>query len=115
MKPMNRFTVVIFTSLLAATFAGPTAADEEGTQYSGPAPAGSALPTPADDTAITARVKDQIFNEPSLKSSGIEVETSHGVVRLSGFVGSEEQALTAVQFANTVAGVVSVTNDIQVK
>lgn len=112
MTTLNRLSVLFFASLLAATYAGAAAADEAGTQYSGPAAAGSRL---YSDAGLTAEVKDQIFREPSLKSSGIEVDTSQGVVRLSGSVASPAQALTAVQFANSVAGVVSVTNDIQVK
>ena len=39
-----------------------------------------------DDTAITTKVKAAIFNEPTLKSAEINVETFKGVVQLSGFV-----------------------------
>ena len=55
-----------------------------------------------DDAALTAEVKTQLSSEPSLKNAGIEVTTTAGVVRLSGSVSSPEQALTAVQFANSV-------------
>ncbi len=41
-----------------------------------------------DDTVITGKVKTAIFNEPSLKSAEINVETFKGVVQLSGFVSS---------------------------
>lgn len=39
-----------------------------------------------DDSAITAKVKAAIFEEPSLKSDEIGVETIRGTVRLTGFV-----------------------------
>ena len=39
-----------------------------------------------DDTVITSKVKAAIFNEPTLKSAEINVETFKGVVQLSGFV-----------------------------
>ena len=38
-----------------------------------------------DDTVVTSKVKAAIFNEPSLKSAEINVETFKGVVQLSGF------------------------------
>jgi osmotically-inducible protein OsmY len=41
-----------------------------------------------DDSVITTKVKAAIFNEPSLKSAEISVETFKGVVQLSGFVST---------------------------
>ena len=41
-----------------------------------------------DDTVITTKVKTAIFNEPTLKSAEINVETFKGMVQLSGFVNS---------------------------
>ena len=37
-----------------------------------------------DDTVITTKVKAAIFNEPTLKTTEINVETFKGVVQLSG-------------------------------
>jgi osmotically-inducible protein OsmY len=68
-----------------------------------------------DDTAITAKVKKDIFDEPSLKSAEINVETFKGVVQLSGFVRSRENINTAVVVAKNVKGVTSVKNDMLVK
>ena len=39
-----------------------------------------------DDTSITTRVKTAIYEEPTLKSAEINVETFKGRVQLSGFV-----------------------------
>ena len=68
-----------------------------------------------DDTAITAKVKTAIFEQPTLKSAEINVETFKGVVQLSGFVSSQANANTAVATANNVGGVKSVKNDMRVK
>ena len=68
-----------------------------------------------DDTAITTSVKAAIFNEPSLKSSEINVETFKGRVQLSGFVSSRASIDRAVQVAQDVKGVSSVANDMRVK
>ena len=68
-----------------------------------------------DDTAITAKVKKDIFDEPTLKSAEINVETFKGVVQLSGFVRSQANINTAVVVAKNVTGVKSVKNDMLVK
>ena len=68
-----------------------------------------------DDTVITSKVKAAIFNEPSLKSAEINVETFKGVVQLSGFVTSQAAENKAVEVARTVGGVKSVKNDMRLK
>jgi len=68
-----------------------------------------------DDTVITTKVKAAIFNEPTLKSAEINVETFKGVVQLSGFVSSAAAENTAVTVARKVAGVKSVKNDMRLK
>ena len=68
-----------------------------------------------DDTVITGKVKTAIFNEPSLKSAEINVETFKGVVQLSGFVSSAANETLAMQVARSVGGVKSVKNDMRLK
>ena len=68
-----------------------------------------------DDTAITAKVKTAIFEQPTLKSAEINVETFKGVVQLSGFVRSQDNINTAMATARAVNGVTSVKNDMRVK
>ncbi len=68
-----------------------------------------------DDTVITSKVKAAIFNEPTLKSAEINVETFKGVVQLSGFVSSQGAENTAVAVARKVPGVKSVKNDMRLK
>lgn len=68
-----------------------------------------------DDSAITAKVKTAILQEPTLSSAEINVETFKGVVQLSGFVGSSAEIRTAVEVSRRVGGVKSVRNDMHVK
>jgi len=68
-----------------------------------------------DDSVITTKVKAAIFNEPTLKSAEINVETFKGVVQLSGFVNSQEDINKAIAVAGRVGGVKSVKNDMRLK
>lgn len=68
-----------------------------------------------DDTSITTRVKAAIFEEPTLKSAEINVETFKARVQLSGFVSSRANADRAVAVAQGVSGVSSVGNDMRIK
>lgn len=68
-----------------------------------------------DDTVITTKVKAAIFNEPTLKSAEINVETFKGVVQLSGFVSTEANRYKAAEVARSVKGVTNVKNDMRLK
>ena len=68
-----------------------------------------------DDTVITAKVKAAVFNDASLKSAEINVETFKGRVQLSGFVNSQADINQAVFLARNVKGVSSVANDMRLK
>ena len=68
-----------------------------------------------DDSVITTKVKAAIFNEPTLKTTEINVETYKGVVQLSGFVRSQSNINRAEEVARDVKGVKSVKNDMRVK
>ncbi|MGZ5119660.1 MAG: BON domain-containing protein [Burkholderiales bacterium] len=68
-----------------------------------------------DDSVITTKVKAAIFNEPSLKSAEINVETFKGTVQLSGFVSSRADINKADEIARGVPGVTSVRNNMRLK
>jgi osmotically-inducible protein OsmY len=68
-----------------------------------------------DDSVITTKVKAAIFNEPSLKSAEINVETFRGVVQLSGFVSSQADITKAIEVARGVEGVKLVKDDMRLK
>ncbi|WP_295628594.1 BON domain-containing protein [uncultured Nitrosomonas sp.] len=68
-----------------------------------------------DDTVITAKVKAEIFNEPTLKTFEISVETTKSVVNLSGSVSSQADIDRAVEITRRVSGVTAVENNMSVK
>jgi osmotically-inducible protein OsmY len=103
MRLSSRFVTFIFAILLASLLGCAATSTREGTgEY-------------FDDTAITAKVKAAIINEPTLKSAEINVETFKGVVQLSGFVSSQAAENTAVSVVRKVEGVKSVKNDMRLK
>lgn len=67
------------------------------------------------DSAITAKVKAKLVEDPALKAREINVETYKGTVQLSGFVSSREEANRAAAVARDISGVTSVKNDIRLK
>jgi osmotically-inducible protein OsmY len=103
---MNNFTraSVLFAAVALTALAGCASSQKQEStgQY-------------VDDTAITAKVKAAIFNEPALKSAEINVETFKGRVQLSGFVSSRANIDRAVQVAQGINGVTSVGNDMRLK
>ena len=103
MKLFNRLASLFFVVVLASLLGCASTSKQEGTgEY-------------VDDTVLTGKVKAEIFNDPSLKSAEINVETFKGVVQLSGFVNSREDINKAVKVARSVKGVVSVKNDMRLK
>ncbi|MEO7622631.1 MAG: BON domain-containing protein [Gallionella sp.] len=67
------------------------------------------------DSEITSKVQAAISGEPSLNSADIKVETSQGVVLLSGFVNSVTAENTATERARYVHGVTLVRDALKVK
>jgi len=69
-----------------------------------------------DDAAVTAKVKSAIATDVGARTAAaVNVDTYRGVVQLTGFVDSDEQASKAVNAAKKVSGVRSVKNEIRIK
>jgi osmotically-inducible protein OsmY len=103
MKYYNKFAAVFLAILVASLVGCASTATQEGTgEY-------------IDNAVITTKVKAAIFNEPTLKSFEINVETFKGTVQLSGFVNSQANIDKAVEVVRQVKGVKSVKNDMQLK
>lgn len=103
MKQLKNVCAVLLTALMIFSVGCASTSKQEGTgEY-------------VDDTVLTTKVKTAIFNESTLKSSEINVETFKGVVQLSGFVSSQADINKAVAVAREVSGVKSVKNDMRVK
>ena len=104
MKQASKYLSAVFLAITLASAVGcASTSKQEGTgEY-------------IDDSVITTRVKAAIFNEPTLKSAEINVETFKGTVQLSGFVSSQAAVNKAVEVTRGVRGVTSVKNDMRVK
>ncbi|MCC8392995.1 BON domain-containing protein [Paraburkholderia sp. MMS20-SJTR3] len=68
-----------------------------------------------DDATLAGRVKQALAADPALRSATISVATYRGVVQLSGYVDSQAQILEALAVAHGVAGVQSVSNELEIK
>ncbi|MBA2816303.1 molecular chaperone OsmY [Candidatus Pantoea persica] len=68
-----------------------------------------------DDSSITAKAKAALVDDEAIKSKDISVKTYEGVVTLSGFVTSQDQAEKAVAVVQKVEGVKSVSNKLHVR
>jgi len=58
-----------------------------------------------DDAAITTKVKTGLLADPVVSGFAITVETSRGVVNLTGIVNSAAERSRAIQIAQEVGGV----------
>ena len=68
-----------------------------------------------DDSGITAKAKAALVDDDAIKSTDISVKTHSGVVTLSGFVTSQDQAEKAVAVVQKIEGVKSVSDKLHVK
>jgi len=68
-----------------------------------------------DDSGITAKAKAALVDDDAIKSTDISVKTHNGVVTLSGFVTSQEQAEKAVAVVQKIEGVKSVSDKLHVR
>jgi hypothetical protein len=95
--------LLVFLSMFSAFQACSTTQSHESTgQY-------------VDDSVVTSKVKAAIVSDMALKGFQINVKTYQGVVQLSGFVDSAQNATKAESLARTVNGVNEVKNDLIVK
>jgi osmotically-inducible protein OsmY len=103
MKYFNLLKTTVLAAVLAVLVGCASTPSQEGTgEY-------------FDDSWITTKIKAAMFNESTLKSAEINVETFKGEVQLSGFVSSAEDINKAVELARATKGVKSVRNDMRVK
>jgi hyperosmotically inducible protein len=76
--------------------------------------AGGAIAAVADNTRITADINAKLVKDPVLSAVAINVDTSQGVVTLSGTVPSYSQISNAIQLALETDGVQKVVSELQV-
>ena len=99
----KRFTNVIIVIGIASMFGCASTASKQGAKEA------------KVDDVITNKVIKAINGEATLKSAQIKVDTSNGVVLLTGFVDSVAAENTATELARSIDGVTLVRDGIQIK
>ncbi|MFO1310897.1 MAG: BON domain-containing protein [Burkholderiales bacterium] len=103
------------TVLFAAGCDQRNASTGSATTSSAPAAPSTTAGAKIDDAAITTKVKAALMAEPGLRSLEIDVDTRDNVVTLNGTVDSQEKKQRAMQLAQGVEGVKSVSDNLVVK
>jgi hyperosmotically inducible periplasmic protein len=67
-----------------------------------------------DDATITGKVKSTFAEDSLVKSRNVSVRTDHGVVDLTGTVGSKVESDRATVLASQIKGVRAVHNNLNV-
>jgi len=75
---------------------------------------GKTVTASMDDTAISARVRTALLNEPNLAAQNIDVQTTQHVVTLVGTVPTAEQRDRAVAVARSSTGVADVHSELRI-
>jgi hyperosmotically inducible periplasmic protein len=107
MRKANLFTAV----LLATAMIAPVLSTGCGASATNRAATSAAL----DDATISTRVKTALLNAPDISPTKVDVETSQGVVTLSGSVKSKEEEQKAIETARRVNGVRDVKSALQIQ
>jgi len=68
-----------------------------------------------DDSWITTKVKSEMIADKEVKANNINVETSKGVVTLTGTAATSQESDKAAQIARGIKGVTGVENDIRIQ
>jgi hyperosmotically inducible protein len=67
------------------------------------------------DAALTSAVKSKLLADPKVSGLRIDVDTSNGIVTLSGDVATQAEADEAMRLARTTEGVQNVVSKLRVK
>jgi hyperosmotically inducible protein len=106
-------TVASVTVLAAAGIAAGSAwADTQMQQGAGAQESTGAM---SSDSALSSKVSSAIVQDEKISHLPIHVTTDNGVVQLSGFANSAEEADRAAQVARQVPGVKDVQNNIELQ
>ena len=112
----NRFAALAIMLVSGVFVAGCGKSGEKAAPPAAPqTEAKTTVGTEIDDGAITTKVKSALMADADVKSFDIKVETSKGVVQLSGFVDNQGQIDRAIAVAKGVEGVKSVDNKMNIK
>ena len=110
-KSSYRFALIAAAFAAGADVGGAGAAS---TDSMGPQAHSDSVGAALTDTAITAKVKVKLLDEPSLKRSHISVTTTNGVVTLDGSASSARAKSAAEAASRSVDGVRSVDDELTI-
>ncbi|OHC11714.1 MAG: phospholipid-binding protein [Pseudomonadales bacterium GWC1_66_9] len=109
------YIAITATAALGLTMAGGVAADDGRQSQAQPMLLASETMEKAEDavsdTWITSKVKSTFLADSDLDGMDIKVETTQGVVSLSGTVSSEAEKELAIQKTRSIKGVKDVSAD----
>ncbi|MGE5468220.1 MAG: BON domain-containing protein [Ignavibacteria bacterium] len=105
-------SVALIAGLAAVPASAQTSQSQQGT---GQAQQGGSDVNDMNDYLITTNVKSAMAREAQGNTADIQVSTDNGVVQLSGFASSPQEASHAEDVARRVPGVKDVKNSIDVK
>lgn len=71
--------------------------------------------THVDDSVLHSKVKTALMADNFFRNMGINIEVSHGVVQLAGFVENQKKADRAARSVADVDGIVSLSNQLHVR
>lgn len=112
-------TQTAFATLFAATLAAgsllPLTASAQETMGAKAETKLDAAGQATKDTAITAKIKTKLAADRALSAMDIHVDTTDGVVTLSGTVDNKAQVELAEKVVTQTRGVKSVTNKLEAK
>jgi osmotically-inducible protein OsmY len=69
----------------------------------------------SDDPTISARVKTALINDPVIGAARIDVDTSRGMVTLTGRVKNKDEEAKAIAVARSIKGVSDVRSALQIE
>jgi hyperosmotically inducible protein len=107
----SRFAMSVIVLALAVAPLPGYAADKAAEKKEGMIPRVKEI---TEDSTITGKIKAEFAKDKAVSALGINVDTSKGVVTLSGNAKSREEAEKAVAIAKSTAGVSSVKNEIKI-
>ena len=111
MKTHLRFAPFQIAVVCAALAGGAAMAMDADTPPAHQETAGQAV----DDTWITTKVKAAFVDDHAVSALDVKVQTTKGVVQLSGFANNAAEISRAGEIAKNIRGVKSVRNDVRLK
>ena len=113
---LKRMSVLFCGAVFALTTAG-LAAAQTATQEAKDKTKAAAKQTGevVSDAAITSAVKTKLLGDPDVKGLNIDVDTSNGVVTLTGVVHTAAERTEAIRLARNTTGVKNVKNNLKLE